>query len=128
MLEITKLIMLTVVVLLINGCFAKVMHLSIQPGQWIDKLFNWQDKLNQWGTKEGFWNEYRHKSWGGCEICFSRFMGFIGFWVYLILLLILNIGFTGSWWIQSIMYILFFISYTSVSTVINLFIITKLFE
>ena len=35
----------TIVALLANACLAKIIFISIQPGQWLDKLLNWQQRL-----------------------------------------------------------------------------------
>lgn len=106
---------------------AKVLYISIQPEQWIDKLLHWQNRLQKWGVGTGFWNEYRYRAWGGCSICFSRFVAFLGFWAYLFMALFLF----NSWlpnsnlWVAIVSNIIWYLAFCSVSTIINIFVLTK---
>lgn len=66
-----------------GACFAKIIFLSIQRGQWLDKLLKWQQRLRNWdlsGTKKGV---FFSKIGGYCELCFSHAIAFINFWVFL---------------------------------------------
>lgn len=38
----------TLVAWLANACLIKILYISIQPGQWLDKLLHWQDRLHKW--------------------------------------------------------------------------------
>jgi len=107
------------------AAIAKVLYISIQPEQWLDKLLHWQDKLHHWGTQTGFWNEYRYKSWGGCSVCFSRFVAFYGFWAYLFMAVFLGDCWlhTGHLWSDILANIIWYISFCSVSTIFNIFVI-----
>lgn len=61
------------------ACFLKMLHFSIQPGQWIDKVWNWQDKLRVWDENGSPWAKWL----GGCEMCFSAFFSLLAMPVYL---------------------------------------------
>lgn len=122
----------TVFFLIFNAAFAKVAYISIQPDQWFDRLFKWQNKIALWGARSnGFWDEYRYKSWGGCEVCFSREMAFIGFAIYAFSMnsifdLWIN---TSESIIMNIVYnVIWFIVYGCTANIINLYAITKLFK
>lgn len=110
------------------AAIAKMLYISIQPDQWLDKLLNWQDKLQKWGVGSGFWDEYRYKSWGGCAICFSRFVAFWGFWAYLFMSVFLVQAWLpyADWWVTIIANLMWYVAFCSVSTIINIFVITKL--
>lgn len=71
----------TILALLANACLAKIIFISIQPGQWLDRLFNWQKRLRQWDL-EG--KTFLVKAGGYCELCFSHLITFISFWCYLL--------------------------------------------
>lgn len=38
----------TMLAILANACIIKILHVSIQPGEWLDKLLDWQTKLQRW--------------------------------------------------------------------------------
>lgn len=100
----------TLIFLIATACFAKVLYISIQPDQWLDRLLKWQQRLDAWGAKGGFLNEYRYRSWGGCMICFSRFVAFWSFWAWLLF------APTFVWW----QYPFVWLAFVSVSTVLNI--------
>lgn len=121
-------ILYTVIAWIGIAAFAKVLYIIIQPDQIFDKLFHWQAKLQKWGVSTGFWNEYKYRSWGGCALCFSRFVAFWGFWVYLFMCLFLG----KCWlplaplWVSIIANIIWWTAFCSISTIINIFAVTKL--
>lgn len=82
----------TVFCLFGTACFAKVMHFSIQPDQWLDSLFGWQDKLERFGNKTGAFNALLYKAGGACSFCFAHAISFICFGVYATVMC-----FSGSW-------------------------------
>src|SRR5688572_27309541 len=71
----------TIVALLANACLAKIIYISIQPGQWLDKLLNWQQRLQRWDMQG---RTFLVKAGGYCELCFSHLISFISFWCYLL--------------------------------------------
>ncbi|MCB0697605.1 MAG: hypothetical protein KDC07_09590, partial [Chitinophagaceae bacterium] len=70
----------TIVAWVANACIAKILYISIQPGQWLDKLLNWQNRLHAWDMQG---KEFLVKAGGMCELCFSHLVTFTGFWIYL---------------------------------------------
>lgn len=117
----------TTLFMLATACFIKILHISIQPGQWLDKLLNWQNRLLKWDM-EG--KEFLAKAGGLCEVCFSHILSFISFWAYLF---IMTQGF--DMWVagdnlitSTIINILWYLTYISTCTVSGLYFITKLFE
>jgi hypothetical protein len=71
----------TILALLANACLAKILYISIQPGQWLDKLLNWQQRLQRWDLQG---KTFLVKAGGYCELCFSHFITFISFWCYVL--------------------------------------------
>lgn len=61
------------------ACIIKMLHFSIQPGQWIDKYFDWQKRLRVW-DEQG--KETLSKWLGGCEMCTCAFTSFLILPVY----------------------------------------------
>ena len=50
--------------LLANASLVKVLHISIQPGQWIDTVFKYQKRLHEWDVNG---NVFLSKVGGNCE-------------------------------------------------------------
>lgn len=71
----------TIFALIANACLAKIIYISIQPGQWLDKLLNWQQRLKRWDLQG---KTFLVKAGGYCELCFSHFITFISFWCYVL--------------------------------------------
>jgi hypothetical protein len=71
----------TVIAILANACLAKILYISIQPGQWLDKLLGWQRRLQQWDIQG---KTFLVKAGGYCELCFSHFISFVSFWCYVL--------------------------------------------
>lgn len=74
----------TVLFWLANSAFVKLMYLSIQPGQWLDMLFNWQDHLNKWYQSNSRFYNGLAKAAGDCQQCFSVWLTFISWWCYVL--------------------------------------------
>jgi hypothetical protein len=122
-------ILYTVIALLANASLAKILFISIQPGQWLDKLLDWQDRLQQWDM-EG--KQFLAKAGGYCELCFSHLITFICFWGYA---LFMNTV-TGVW-ISAIspnlivtitINAIWYLVYVSLGTNLSLYFIIKLFK
>ncbi len=71
----------TMVAWFANASFVKILHISIQPGQWLDSLLNYQKHLQQWDLKGKL---FLSKAGGYCETCFSHLITFFCFWVYVV--------------------------------------------
>lgn len=69
----------TIFALIANACLAKIIFISIQPGQWLDKLLHWQQRLQRWDLQG---KTFLVKAGGYCELCFSHLITFISFWCY----------------------------------------------
>lgn len=126
---ITEFLIYTIVAWLANACIAKILYISIQPGQWLDKLLNWQERLHKWDL-QGY--EFLVKNGGLCELCFSHIVSFIGFWVYLLFMQTV-IGY----WITApvdntiicmLVNVIWYLGYVAISTNLSLYFITKLFQ
>lgn len=118
-----ELIIITIGFLIGVASFSMIFFASIQKGQWLDMMFDWQNQLREWdmsGTKKGL---ILSKILGYCELCFSHFTAFIWFWIYIAVILYF-IDFNPPIAIFPIWYLL----YMSISTNINLYLITKLFK
>lgn len=123
-------VLLSVFFLLATAAVAKVLYISIQPEQWLDKLFNWQTKLARWGSGSGWWDEYRYKAWGGCATCFSRV---VSFWAFVVYVFVAHVGFDAwfhfdKWWVAIIVNFFYWAFYSSLSTLLNMMTILKLFK
>ena len=114
-----------------GACFAKIIFLSIQRGQWLDKLLNWQNRLRNWdisGTSKGF---LLSKIGGYCELCFSHLVAFLNFWALLIFTLI-----KSSWITENtnglgqiiFLNIISYLIFVCGGTIINLWFILNLFS
>ena len=90
----------------------KVLHQSIQQGEWLDELLGWQAMLDRLYARGG-WRKKLVKPLGGCAFCFAHLVTFFVFWFFvlfchqvlhfwvswpahsLLAKIILNIGFYG---------------------------------
>lgn len=119
----------TIMALVVNACLAKILYISIQPGQWLDKLLYWQYRLQQWDI-EG--KEFLAKAGGYCELCFCHAVTVLGFLFYAFFM---NMA-VGEWvtggvnefWIACIVNITWYIAYVSAGTNLSLYFIIKLFQ
>jgi hypothetical protein len=119
----------TLIAFLANACLAKIIFISIQPGQWLDKLLNWQQRLRHWDMQG---KTFLVKAGGYCELCFSHLISFISFWCYLLFSkVVLNFWITAE--ASSIIAviavnIIWYLIYISIATNLSLFFITKSFK
>lgn len=104
--------------------FTKILHISIQDGQW---LGSWQRVLRKIDNSE--WGALS-KPLGNCELCFSHLITFLSFWCYLIFMSDL-----GLWAIHSdgflmnaFLNLMWYIIYISIGTQLGLYFIVKLFK
>lgn len=119
----------TVMALLANAGMAMILYISLQQGQWLDKLLNWQHRLQLWDM-EG--KEFLAKAGGYCELCFSHFITFVGFWPYAFFMnyaadawVTDNVASTG---IAVLINITWYLFYVSIGTNLTLYFITRLFQ
>lgn len=118
----------TIVAWLANASLVKILHISIQPGQWIDTLFDYQKKLLNWDLQGKL---FLSKAGGNCEMCFSHLLTFFGFWIYA---LFMN-GVVGVWitdeldgWMWIVLAnAMWYLVYVSIGSMLSLYFITKLF-
>lgn len=119
----------TIVAWIATASVVKVLHISIQPGQWLDKLLNWQQRLQAWDMNG---NEFAAKVGGYCETCFSHVLSFTAFWVYLFFMnAVLGLWITDSvdaLWIKALANGVWYLVYVSVGTNLSLYFIVKLFN
>ncbi|MBS1771526.1 MAG: hypothetical protein JST82_01610 [Bacteroidetes bacterium] len=119
----------TIIGWIANACLVKLLFVSIQPGQWIDKLLNWQKRLQEW-DKQGKIGIV--KIGGYCEICFSHFLTFIAFWCYMLFMKIA----VGQWITDDVhstpqiilINAIWYLVYVSIGTNLSLYFISKLFS
>ena len=107
----------TILAFLAIAAMAKLLHFSIQRGQW---LGGWQNVLRRIAeSKNPSWS----KPLGYCEVCFAHMLAFIGFFVYLGF-----VSWVGVWpfsfWQSAVWYLVF----VPISSMLNLYFITKLFD
>jgi len=121
-------ILYTVVALVANASFVKILHISIQPGQWIDSLFNYQKRLQKWDLTG---NIFLSKVGGNCEVCFSHAFTFVGYWMYLLFMNgVVDLWITdavNNWFWVVFGNVLLYLLYVSVGSMLALYFITKLF-
>lgn len=114
---------------LATASLAKILFISTQQGQWLDKLLGWQHRLSRW-DKNG--HSGLAKMGGYCELCFSHALGFISFWVYLLLMRTAGgIWITDSidsWWGCAAANLMWYLVYVSIATNLSLYFIVKLFR
>lgn len=112
-----------------NACLAKILFISIQPGQWLDKLLHWQDRLHKWDLQG---KELLVKNGGLCEMCFSHMVTFVSYWCY-VFFMHTAIGY----WITDpveqtavciLVNIIWYLAYMGIGTNLSLYFITKLFQ
>lgn len=119
----------TAMAILANACIVKILHLSIQPGQWLDTLLGWQGKLQRWDMEGKI---FRAKAGGYCELCFSHIISFAGFWVYVFFMnTVLHMWVSAQidsvyGWI--LINLTWYLVYISIATNASLYFITKLFQ
>lgn len=115
----------TLLALLANACLAKLIYISIQPAQWLDKLLNWQQRLQRWDLQG---RTFLVKAGGYCELCFSHFITFISFWCYvLVSKTVLHTWFTAaidSLALKVVVNIIWYLVYISLGTNLALFFIS----
>ncbi len=121
-------ILYTILALVANASLVKILHISIQPGQWIDILFGYQKRLQQWDLKG---NILLSKIGGNCEVCFSHILTFIGYWLYMLFMnTIADIWITDTvdnWFWVVFGNVLWYLLYVSIGSMLSLYFITKLF-
>lgn len=110
----------TIMAIIANACMAKILHVSIQPGQWLDNLLHWQQRLREWDING---NVILAKALGYCELCFSHLVSVTGFMIYLSFMLLNDLWVLGMY-SSMIWYLL----YVAVTTNVSLYFIVKLFE
>ncbi len=119
----------TIIALISNASLAKILFISIQRGQWLDKLLGWQNRLLRWDL-EGL--RSLAKIGGYCELCFSHVLSFIGFWAY-----VLFMNKVAGLWISAIspnmivtitINLIWYLVYISLATNLSLYFIVKLFQ
>lgn len=119
----------TIVAWVATACLAKILYISIQPGQWLDKLLNWQERLHNWDLQG---KELLVKAGGLCELCFSHFIAFVSFWVYLFFMQAVV-----GYWVSTpsttilatiLINIIWYIGYVTIGTNMALYFIVKLFK
>lgn len=119
----------TVVALLSNAGIAKILHISIQPGQWLDTILDWQKRLQRWDMQG---KQFLAKSGGYCEICFSHWVSFAGFWVYSFFMnMVLHTWVTDmspNIVVTITINIIWYVVYVSLGTNLSLYFIVKLFS
>ncbi len=122
-------ILYTIIAWLANASLIKIVHVSIQPGQWLDSLLHWQQRLQKWDM-EG--KTFLAKAGGYCELCFSHLLTFAGYWIYAAFMygaLDVRIS-NGLHNIIGIILvnILWYFVYVGIGTNLALYFITRLFE
>lgn len=125
----TTFLLYTVIAWLANACMAKIIFISIQPGQWLDKLLNWQNRLYQWDMAG---QEFLAKAGGMCELCFSHLVTFVSFWAYLFFM-----HHAIGYWVTTpvdnrlaafCINIIWYLGYVGIGTNMALYFILKLFR
>ena len=118
----------TIIAWLANASLVKILHISIQPGQWIDTLFNYQKHLQEWDLRG---NIFLSKVGGNCEVCFSHTLTFFGYWVYVVFMnMVLNVWISDSlevMWQILLVNIVWYLVYASIGSMLSLYFIVKLF-
>jgi hypothetical protein len=67
-----------------TAALVKVLHQSIQEGEWLDTLFGWQRMLSRLFQSPKRWKRDLAKPLGDCAFCFSHAVTFICFWFYVL--------------------------------------------
>ncbi len=119
----------TIIALVANASLVKVLHISIQPGQWIDTLFKYQKRLHEWDVNG---NVFLSKVGGNCEVCFSHILTFTGYWLYMLFMnTVADVWITDtvdSWLWVVFGNVLWYLLYVSIGSMLSLYFITKLFS
>lgn len=119
----------TSISLIATASLSKIIFISIQPGQWLDKLLNWQERLNQWDM-DG--KEFLVKAGGLCEICFCHTITFLSFWAYALFMnTALDIWVTDNvdqLYVSVVINLTWYLCYVSTGSTLSLYFITKLFR
>lgn len=122
-------LLFTSIAWLATASLAKILFISIQHGQWLDRLLNWQERLHKWDLQG---RELLVKTGGMCELCFSHAVSFFSFWVYVFFMnmvvdcwIVENIN---SILIASMSNIVWYLVYVSIGANLSLYFITKLFQ
>lgn len=118
----------TIIAWIANASLIKILHISIQPGQWIDILLDYQKRLLDWDLKGKL---FLSKVGGNCDVCFSHILTFFGFWLYVLFMnKVLNVWITDgldSWIWMLFVNAMWYLVYVSVGSMLSLYFITKLF-
>lgn len=119
----------TVLAWIATACIAKILYISIQPGQWLDKLLDWQKRLHQWDLQG---KEFRVKAGGMCELCFSHAITFMSFWIYTlfmneVLQVWVSMNVTNVM-MSLLVNFIWYICYVAIGSNLSLYFITKLFR
>ena len=121
-------IVYTIIAWIANASFVKVLHVSIQPGQWLDLLFDYQKRLLHWDMKGKL---FLSKAGGNCEICFSHFVAFCCYWVYVLCMnAVLHVWITDtldSWFWAVLVNVVWYLVYMCIGSMLSLYFIVKLF-
>lgn len=119
----------TVLAWIANASLVKILHISIQPGQWLDTSLNWQDRLYNWDVKG---KQFLAKAGGLCELCFAHAITFISFWLYLLFMdQVVGYWLTTSiqsWLLSLFINFIWYLMYVGVGTNLALYFIVKLFR
>lgn len=112
-----------------TASLTKILYISIQPGQWLDKLLNWQERLRSWDLQG---KELLVKTGGLCELCFSHAVAFVSFWAYVFFM-----HAVADYWITDHLdnaliiaaaNVIWYLLYVSIGANLSLYFITKLFQ
>lgn len=91
----------------------------MQDGEIFDKIFKLSELREKYGQKTGLFNEWVYRVFGGCSFCFSFWYSVLTF---IVSMAIINHGFNELIQFNSnlwywVFYIVWFILFSSVSTV-----------
>lgn len=119
----------TIIAWLANASFVKILHISIQPGQWLDSLLNYQKRLQQWDLKGKL---FLSKAGGYCETCFSHLITFFCFWMYVVFMnAVVDVwvtdGVHGLLW-KALVNFVWYMVYMCIGSMASLYFIIKLFS
>lgn len=106
-------IIYSIIAILATASFSKLLHFSIQQDQ---ILGGWQNVLSAMDRRGSLWV----KPLGYCEICFAHLLGQISSVLFMAILCFINpIG---------LYFILLYVCYVPICSIVNLYFITKLFQ
>lgn len=119
----------TVLAWIANASLVKILHVSIQPGQWLDNILNWQDRLYNWDIQG---KQFLAKAGGLCELCFSHALTFVSFWCYAFFVReVAGVWISSSidsWILSLFVNVLWYLVYVGIGTNLSLYFIIKLFQ